>query len=523
MRTPTARAAAVVAALGLAATGCAGGGGTSAGGGRGTVTIAVSADPGSLDPLNALSSTAIFMNGFGYARLVQLGADGTLVGGVAERWTAGLTSATFTIRQGVTCQDGSPLTAEDVAAEYNHIGDPRNASPMLGLSVPFTAKATADPAARTVTVKTARPSPFILQMANLLPLVCRKNLADTKALSRTTAASGPYRLTEAVPSDHYTYVKRPDVTWTPGGADMSAAPDKVVFKVVTNESTAANLLMSGQVNLVQLNGSDRQRLEAARVAHQGIRTVIGQWLFNEAPGHATGDPAVRRALVTALDLAQVGSVASGGRNVAPTNLGETAPTPCPQDSVTGNVPGHDPARAAADLTAAGWARSGGQWTKDGKPLQLTVTYPTTLGPRVTAAVELAAQQWTAFGVKVATKTVTPATVTTVMGSDGWDVAWQPIVVNLPDQLVRFYDGPRLPKGSNFGGIDNPDYRRLSGQAMAKLGTAGCPLWTQAESALVKRLDVVPFATSEETYYGKGVTFRLDGAGPLPHTLRRTAG
>jgi peptide/nickel transport system substrate-binding protein len=251
--------------------------------------------------------------------------------------------------------------------------------------------------------------------------------------------------------------------------------------------------------------------------------MIGQLLFNEAPGRATGDPAVRRALVTAADLGQVGSVASGGRNVPPANLGEAAPTPCPQDSVTGNVPGHDPARAAADLTAAGWAKTGGVWVKDGKPLQLTMTYPTTLGPRVTAAVELAVQQWTAFGVKVSAKTVTPATVTTVLGSDGWDVAWQPIVVNLPDQLVRFFDGPRLPKGSNFGGVDNPDYRRLSGQAMAELGTDGCPLWAQAESALVKRLDVVPFATMEETWYGKGVTFRLDGAGPLPHTLRRTAG
>lgn len=522
MRTPTARAAAVITALGLAAAGCAGGG-PSAGGGRGTVTIAVSSDPGSLDPLNALASTAIFMNGFGYARLVQLGADGTLVGGVAEHWSSTTTSATFTIRQGVTCQDGSPLTAGDVAAEYNHIADPRNASPLLGLSVPFTAKATADPAARTVTVKTDKPSPFILQMANLLPLVCKKNLADTKALARTTAASGPYRLAEAVPGDHYTYVKRPGVTWTPGGADMSAAPDKVVFKVVANESTAANLLMSGQIDVVQLNGSDRQRLEAARIAHQGIRAVNGQLLFNEAAGHATGDPVVRRALVAAVDLGQVGSVASGGRNVPPTNLGEVAPAPCPQDAVTGNVPGHDTARAAADLTAAGWARSGGQWTKDGRPLQLTLAYPTTLGPRVTAAVELAVQQWTAFGVKVSTRTMTPATVSTVMAGDGWDVAWQPIVVNLPDQLVRFYDGPRLPRGSNFGGIDNPDYRRLSGQAMAKLGTDGCALWTEAESALVKRLDVVPFSTMEETYYGKGVTFRLDGAGPLPHTLRRTAG
>ncbi|WP_214409233.1 ABC transporter substrate-binding protein [Sphaerisporangium fuscum] len=524
MRRSTTGMAAAVAALGLAATGC--GDGSSAGaqsGGGGTVTIAISADPGSLAPLTTLASTALFLNTYAYDTLVHVAQDGSLVSGVAEKWTATTTSAQFTLKSGVTCEDGSPLAASDVAAEYNYIAAPKNQSPLLGLSVPQTATASADDAARTVSVKTTKPAPFILEMTSLLPLVCKKGLADPKALARASNASGPYRLAEAVPGDHYTYVKRSGYTWGPGGAPATGMPDKVTFKVVANESTATNLLLSGDVNVVQVNGSDRQRLAAAQVLQRSVRQTLGQLLFNEAPGHPTADPAVRRALVTAVDLKQIGSVAANGQNEPPTNLGVVKPTPCTGDSVTGNVPGRDTAQAAAALTSAGWTKTGDQWTKDGRTLTVTLPHPTNLGPQVLAAVELAVQQWTAFGVKVTPKPVTPATVTSTMMSDGWDMAWLPINVYLPDQLTRFYDGPRPPQGTNFGGIANPDYKRLTAQASAKQGTAGCELWTAAESALIKRLDVVPFATLSQTFYGKGVSFQIDGAGVVPQTLRRTAG
>lgn len=98
----------MVTALGLvaAATAC----GTSAGGGDGpAVTVAVAGDPGSLSPTTALASTALAMNSFAYDTLAHLDADGSPVPGVAEKWSATTTSATFTIRP--TCEDGSALTA----------------------------------------------------------------------------------------------------------------------------------------------------------------------------------------------------------------------------------------------------------------------------------------------------------------------------------------------------------------------------------------------------------------------------
>jgi peptide/nickel transport system substrate-binding protein len=523
MRTTNGRMAAATAAataLGLALTGCGGPADGSAAKGDGTVTLRIADDPGSLSPTTSLAGTAIAMNRFAYAGLVFQNADGSLVPEVAEKWSATATSAQFTIRDGVTCQDGSKLTAADVAAEFDYIGDPKNQSPLIGLTVPVGATATADLAARTVTVTTKQPAPFIVEMTLLMPLLCEKDLANPTALAKASAATGPYQLSEAVPGDHYTYVKRAGYAWGPNGSTDAAMPAKVVFKVIGNETTAANLLLSGQINGAVIVGPDTARLEAAKLASKGVKQPFGQFMFDEDASRPTADEAVRRALIQALDLKQLGVVSSSDAPQPATSIGEIAPTPCTADTVTGNVAPFDLAAAANGLTAAGWAKDGsGIWARNGKELTVKYLYPTSLGPTVVSASELVAKEWTALGVKVTSASVDQANVVSTLAAGDWDVAWEPIGVNLPDQLVPFYSGARPPQGNNLPRISNPDYEKLAAQAEAQAGTAGCPLWQQADSALVKRSDVVPFVNILSKTYGKGITFDVDPAGVIPSTLR----
>ncbi|MFJ5120185.1 ABC transporter substrate-binding protein [Kitasatospora sp. NPDC088548] len=118
---------AVAAAVAVSSTAC--GGGASAGGAS-TVVVAIASDPGSLSPLTTLAGTALMINRFAYDPLVHSAADGSMAPGVAETWSVEGGTARFTLREGVTCEDGSPLTASDVAAEYHHIADPANKSPL---------------------------------------------------------------------------------------------------------------------------------------------------------------------------------------------------------------------------------------------------------------------------------------------------------------------------------------------------------------------------------------------------------
>ncbi|MYS86730.1 ABC transporter substrate-binding protein [Embleya scabrispora] len=505
----------------LTAAACGGsGGGGGPGGAAGTVTIGLGSDPGTLNPFAAANSAAGVMNAFAYDSLVSIAADGQVVPGLAKSWTVhGVDKVEFSLREGVTCGDGTPLGVSDVANQFNYIADPKNQSPLLGLSVPRTTTATADDATRTVTVTTRDPAPMLLRMSAMVAIACPKGLKAPDTLARASDGTGPYILSDVVPGDHYTYVKRKGYTWGPAGAGNDQSPEKVIFKVVPSETTAANLLLSGQLNIAQVLGPDRQRLESAGLKQQSVNLLLGQLLFAETPGHPTADEHVRRALIHALDLGQIGTVATGGKGVPSKGLGLAEPKMCPADNITGNLPAHDRAQAAAELTAAGWTKSGDGWTKDGRTLEIRFTYLSG-GEQILAAAELTVQQWKALGIKVTTSTFTGTTLASVVGGDAWDVSWPPFNAALPDQLVPFFSGPRPPQGMNFGGTDNPDHQRLVAAARVKSDAAGCADWNAAEVALFKRVDVVPFVDTPVTMFGKGVTFRLDRGAIVPTALRK---
>ena len=93
-----------------------------------TFTMILSGDPGNLDPHFTSLSTTQQADRFLYDSLVNIDANGKMVAGLADKWEATTTKAVFTLRKGITCSDGSPLTATVVAANISFVGDPNNAS-----------------------------------------------------------------------------------------------------------------------------------------------------------------------------------------------------------------------------------------------------------------------------------------------------------------------------------------------------------------------------------------------------------
>src|SRR5689334_13341995 len=82
-----------------------------------TFTMLVNSDPGIFDPYR----NQLVLNYYlAYDPLVNLQPNGSFASGLAEKWTADARSATFTLRPGVTCSDGTPLTASRVAAAISY-------------------------------------------------------------------------------------------------------------------------------------------------------------------------------------------------------------------------------------------------------------------------------------------------------------------------------------------------------------------------------------------------------------------
>ncbi|MFJ9952657.1 ABC transporter substrate-binding protein [Kitasatospora sp. NPDC091207] len=153
---------------------------------HGTVRIAEAGEIPSFDPYSAFGASQAR---YAYDSLVNPAPDGTLVTGLASSWQATATTAAFTLRPGITCSDGTPLTASAVARALTYADDP--AHQLAGArtvlpNVPFTASA--DDATGTVSVTAAAPFPFLTRTIGLLPIVCPTGLEPRCPHSRDRCA-----------------------------------------------------------------------------------------------------------------------------------------------------------------------------------------------------------------------------------------------------------------------------------------------------------------------------------------------
>ncbi|SEF18304.1 ABC transporter substrate-binding protein [Jiangella alba] len=531
----TRRKVTVVAALTLILAACGGDGGgdgpSEAGGAAepvvdGTFNTAVSADPGNLHPhLTVLAATRAVAN-YMYDKLVYFTTDGEELPWLAESWEATATTVTYTLRDGVTCSDGTPLTATDVAANFEFVVDEANVSPLRGVLVPAEMTTTADDAARTVTITVPAPDPFLLQSTGDMFIACKAGLDDPALLEEAGIGTGMFELTEAVRDDHYTFQRRDDYAWGPDGAAAAdeGTPASVNLRVIANESTAANLLLSGELNAVQVVGPDRQRLEQS-YENVTLRAVVGELFLNQAAGNPGADDAVRSALAQALDYEELMSVITGGFGQRSEALAVVDPVACRYDAVDGHLPAQDAEAAAAALDGAGWtAGSDGVRAKDGARLELELIYNSTRGDTTAAAAELIASTWTELGVAVTTRGLPPTEYNEVIfGTGSWGAALLPVNLRLPNGMVPFLSGPAPADGGvNLASIENPEYAAAVAEAMTLPGQEGCDKWQEAEQALFEQNDVQLFADEIIPIFLDGATLELGGDGPIPATIRLTA-
>jgi len=486
----------------------------------GTFTTMISQDPGDLNPLVTNLVSAQFVNAYAYDSLLFVEpSTGDPKPYLATSWEDGADRVSFTLRDDITCSDGTPFTAQVAADNFSWVADPANGSPLMGTTVPAGTVATAE--GDVLTVTTPGPSPFLLKIIGSAALACPAALEDPKAASAASVGTGPFTITEVVPNDHITLERRDDYAWGPDGLTTAAAgvPKTVTVKIVTDPSTAANLLLAGELNAAPVTGADEERVIGASLDSRSYSAMSGEIMFNQYEGLPTADVAVRQALIQAADLDTYTTINTAEKGVRATSLLAPEPLMCTYDSVDGAVPGFDAKAAAKTLADAGWTKgAGGKLERDGSPLAISVVYINSIDAQ-SAGAEYLAGLWEELGVTVklvgGDRNALLSNTFSAPDPSSWSVVLGlTIQTNTPSILPPYLSGATPPDGINFASVDNPEYTELATTAASLAGDESCATWEQAERALFESADIIPISITKSNMYFNGATTVIDPSGGL---------
>jgi peptide/nickel transport system substrate-binding protein len=509
-----------------------GGGGTGAGAGStssvkpvsgGTLTIRGNRDFDTWDP--ATCTTCREYASVFYATLLALNTGGTIVPYLARSYTATATSVTFKLRTDATCSDGTPVTPAVVKGSLQRMIDVRAAN-SAALFGPGPYSVAEDDAAGTVTFSVEKPfSDLVYGFTQLDPglqtgIVCPKGLADPKGLATAPAGAGPYTLVDSVHGDHLTVKLRSDFNWGPEGvtAKTPGIPATITFKEVTNQTTAANLVLSGGMDAGTVTGPDVNRLLSdPTVANQRIQLFLANPLvFNQLANHPTADPAVREALITAIDPRSVLAAVGGPRYGINSSSFVTPTAQCYDPNTARLLPRPDLGRARAILTNAGYTLVDGKMTRNGKPL--TIAYAQ--GHDFDPIPDYLVKQWSDLGVTVTSNVTDTSTwISSYLLPGNYDASILQVngTAPLPAKLASRLSGP--PQVPNFARIVDPTLDAEYAAAEASTGAESCRHWANFQEELLKNHDYLPLVAQTTYWFSRGGVDMAQAATGLPFLLR----
>jgi peptide/nickel transport system substrate-binding protein len=435
------RSAAVVAAVValLVAASCSPAQRVDLGQGSGNLIAAIAGEPDQLDPqkTSAYFSFEVLENVFD--TLVEPDANLEMRPALAESWTVSPDQLVwnFHLRKGVTFQDGSPFTADDVVYSYRRIIDEKLANVDKFSAVTDVSAAGED----TVLIRVEHPTPNLL--TNIggfkgMAIVSRKNV-ESGQIATHPVGTGPFAFVSQTSGDSIVLKANPDY-W--GGAPKVPG---VTFEFITEPSTALSALQAGEIDwtdsvptqrISQLKGDDSLKL--------AVTPSNDYWYLalNEARA-PWNDPRVRQAIAYGIDRQSIVQATSYGSATAnQLAIPEGNPWYTPYDRYRYDT---DQAKRLLDEAAAHPEKT---------DMLVTSEYPET----VTAA-QVIADNLAPLGITVNIRTVDFATWLDEQNSGHFDMLMMGWLGNIdPDDF--YYAQHHTDGSSNAQKFSNPEVDRL---------------------------------------------------------------
>ena len=500
---------------------------------RGNVNVRVTSTFGkTFDPqLNDGAHGTVALAWTSYDRLIALDSSGKIVPYLAMSWNATPNSVTFTLRKDAKCADGTPVTPTVVANSFKRLVSDQivKASPVVAWGRyylgpgPYTI--TADEAAGTFTFADQNPYTELL-VGFLWPqtgIVCPSGFDPGADFFNHSYGSGPFTIESAAP-DKVVVRRRPEWTWGPGGRSNAdpGVPDTLTLMPVNNETTVANLLLTGGLDLGKVEGPDVTRLLQEKsltstVAYSAIANTVG---FNEAADHPTGDEQVRKAIMTAIDPLAFDKAAYDGRGKPSTSL-LMPQTRCYEDeSKLLPNPAGDVEKAKQILLSDGYTLGpNGKLQKGGKPLTIAV-----LGDlSQNAGPEYISTQLDKVGITTSLKVLAAGALLPLELNGTFDVMTNPSGFPTPTPGLRPQQWDDHSPTAGEGQFRSTD-KVLQDQINQGYSTLDCQPWIQFQRRLIEKSHALPLPALSWTYFGRGLEpVTIFGNHLDPTSIRRKAG
>lgn len=315
--------------------------------------------------------------------LTSLDENHEVVPWLATEWSEsedGLTW-TFTLKEGVEFTDGSPLTAEVVAYNFDHWMSGGNSTAYVWLLDYFESAEAIDDL--TVQINLSAPYPRLADNLTQGYFGIQSQVAlETRTDEENCAApigTGAFIVDHWDRGEEIVLVRNDEYTSWPANAEHTgpAYVEEIVWRFVPDATTRVAALQAGEVDAIyDVPAVQWQTLDAAGYQLQKYVTPgrPQQLAFNTQIGPFT-DVLVRQAFAYSLD--RRAAVEAIGQGVIPYegNGGVSQTTPG-YSQAAADWYDYDPEKAAELLDEAGWSEfdSEGFRTKDGERLTVVLPY-----------------------------------------------------------------------------------------------------------------------------------------------------
>jgi peptide/nickel transport system substrate-binding protein len=484
-----------------------------------TLNVRLPLDYPSLDPMvDAVNSIGWAAVKPGYDYLVAIRANGKgFEPYLATSWKQTPKSITFKVRRDATCTDGHKLTPVDMLNSIKRFifvqkrgGSPANTS-AGGLGPgPYHLRASNKQGTLTVTLE--KPWRNLMGIFSGLPMICPAGLkaleSDPRALENRVYGSGPYTLVSAQHNNQVSYRLRKAWKWGPRGTSTATMADNLNFKVVIDPTTAANLLITGGLDISTMAGPDVKRLLSMRSLGytKAVNWVVAGLMFNMRPGklfeNGEGDK-LREAIYTAVDPRSFNTAVYEGRGT----LSKTVFRPdmeCYDKAAEKLAPAPSLARARQILSNAGYTVVNGRLSKGGRPVpKITLLSSASFFPNGGAYVLSVLTQ---LGLDIELDDLGATYGPAAIGGN-FDIfisfANRPSLE--PGNQMNSLQGTPSPAGSNIGGVGfgDPLWTRYYNAALQNVGPGSCRYFALVQKMAIQKHYYVPLVSPPyDVFYRK---------------------